>query len=518
MQGSDLGKINILLVDDSLANLVALEAILDSPEYNLVQTTSAREAFALSDQMEFALALVDVQMPVLNGFELAQMIRSKNKRKLIPIIFLTAAQPSDELVLEGYKIGAVDFLFKPLHVDALRAKVSFFVEMHKSNKAQDRLLELEKEKAAHEKFKDMVESMNHTVIWSFDPEDESFTYVSPRAIDVTGYAVSQWKDKKNFFVNYLHPDDKEKVVALMRAAKEGEDYGIEHRFLHNEGRYIWFHTGIRKARHGKGANFELRGISVDVTNIKQSEEALKKSQTKLQAAIKYRDDFLSIASHELNTPLTSLKLQSYLLKRKIEEDGIDGVYKKISDVTSRQIERLIHLVEDMLDISRITTGRLQLNISETDMAQLLIQAIGSFEAEFQKLKIDHTLEVVDEISLKCDSLRIEQVISNIITNAIKYGNRKPISITLTQEDEFALIQVSDEGIGIAQEDIPKIFSKFERISENKRDRNITGLGLGLYVSKQILELHKGRIEVVSALNKGTTFKVFLPLNAIPREN
>lgn len=233
----------------------------------------------------------------------------------------------------------------------------------------------------------------------------------------------------------------------------------------------------------------------------------------LQNAVRARDEFISICSHELKTPLTTIKLQFQLADRMLKS-GDKNLFtpenqeKRIS-ITNRQIDRMTYLIDEMLDISRINTGKLQFEMKEVDLGELLKETLGRFSEHFatQGITVSSSIPSAPIITLG-DRYRLEQVISNLLTNALKYGANKPISLTLLSKGAHGRIEVSDQGAGIAESDLERIFQRFERVSS---DSNISGLGLGLYICKKIVDSHRGRIWAESKLNQGSTFIVELPL-------
>lgn len=230
-----------------------------------------------------------------------------------------------------------------------------------------------------------------------------------------------------------------------------------------------------------------------------------------RAATNMRDEFISVASHELKTPLTSLKLQTQLNRRQLEKSG--GVpnseyVTRLVEVTSRQVERLGRLVEDMLDVSRINTGRLKLEKETVNLSELVRELAERMTTQLSSAGITVQLEVEDHIVGVWDRYRLEQVLSNLLTNAIRYAPGKPVKITAQLDGSEAVVTVADQGPGIAPENRERIFSRFERAANSK---NIDGLGLGLYICRQILESHGGSIRVESAEGGGALFVIRIPL-------
>ena len=230
-----------------------------------------------------------------------------------------------------------------------------------------------------------------------------------------------------------------------------------------------------------------------------------------QSAIRARDEFVSIASHELKTPITSLKMQIQMMLRgvSIEKNQTPTPEKLLKALTSssNQIDRLTVLIEDLLDVTRIETGKLTYKFELFDLNTMAKEIVERFSEEAKYAKIEFQMNLEDNVSTICDRYRIEQVLINLISNAIKYGANSLIEVSVYKEAGKAIFQVKDNGMGIAKEMQSKIFERFERAISST---NISGLGLGLYITKQIIDAHQGSIEVESDLNKGSTFKVSLP--------
>lgn len=225
-------------------------------------------------------------------------------------------------------------------------------------------------------------------------------------------------------------------------------------------------------------------------------------------ATKIRDEFISIASHELKTPLTSLKLQTQMTKKQISNLAVftpERMQKQL-DYTINQIDRLNKLVDDMLDISRINTGKLKLQRSNLNLSTLVEEIIERFMPQFESVNCPIEKFLTPQVIGHWDSYKLEQVLNNLFSNAIRYSPGKTIHIGLIQINGKAILNVKDEGMGISPANIERIFERFERASATA-----SGLGLGLYITRQIVELHKGEIKVESEVGKGANFIIELPL-------
>jgi signal transduction histidine kinase len=394
MYEAETAPVKLLLVDDVEANLIALEALIGRSDIEIYKALSGKEALELLLQYEFSLAILDVQMPEMDGFQLAEFMRSTERTKSVPIVFVSSAGTEKNYAFHGYESGAVDFLYKPLDIHAVKSKVNIFIDLYQQRKT------LSQQLSALEK---------------------------------------------------IHQEQNELLAEL------------------------------------------------------------QKTQTELHHAIRMRDDFMSIVSHELRTPLNTLKLEAYVRRLLVERGNKEAFsLDKIStmiDSDERQIQRIVRLIDDMTDVSRIRTGKLCMRPKTCDMSKLVNEVIAQFAQQLATAGCNIIFEG-EPAEGKWDDVRIEQVIANLLTNAMRYGANKPIEISVQKSLNGVNVKVRDNGIGIEKENLERIFLQFERISET--DKLSRGLGLGLYISDQIVRMHGGHFNVDSTPGKGTTFTFYLP--------
>jgi len=388
----------LLIVDDLPENLLALEALVRGHGRPVYQARSAEEALDLMLTHEFALAILDVQMPGMNGFELAELMRGTERTRHIPIIFVSAAGRELNYAFKGYESGAVDFLQKPLDPHVVASKVNVFVELHRHKKALHR--EVEALAALHRKQEALVQQLQST-------------------------------------------------------------------------------------------------------------------QRELERSVRMRDDFMSMVSHELRTPLNTLYLETQVRKLHLSKGntvhfGPDRLPAMI-ERDQRQIQSMVRLIDDMLDVTRLRSGSLTIQPKPTDLAGLVRHVVETLAQQAEAAGCTITLDAPEPVEGSWDEFRIEQVATNLLTNALRYGGGKPVHLQVRRVQDWALLSVRDHGMGIAPDDQQRIFEQFER-TEASRSK-AAGLGLGLYITRQIVLAHGGHIEVSSQADEGATFTVRLPLVA-----
>ena len=247
-------------------------------------------------------------------------------------------------------------------------------------------------------------------------------------------------------------------------------------------------------------------------------QELRESQEQLRAAVRARDEFLSIASHELRTPLTSLTLQVAIGRKVLEsaenaETRLEKITTKLDGV-SRQISKLTMLINNLLEVARATSKRMRLSLESFDLREALNAAVAEMQDSIRRSRTPFTVRADTPLHGTWDRLRVESVIFNLIANAVKYGNGKPVTVELEADDGRARLVVKDQGIGIGQDERHRLFQKFERAVP---DKHYGGFGLGLWLTREIVEAHGGTISVTSQTGEGSTFTVLLPLEATRAE-
>ncbi|MEH2076148.1 MAG: response regulator [Nostoc sp.] len=526
-------KVNILLVDDKLENLLALEAILEKLGENLVRATSGEEALRCLLHQDFAVILLDVQMPGMDGFETATLIRNRGRSRHTPIIFLTAFSTSDQMLFKGYALGAVDYLLKPLDPNILTSKVTVFVELFKKTEAVKQqtaqLVAVNAELRQSEERLRSLSTCSPVGIFEIDTEG-GCRYTNPRYQAICGLKAAESLEKS--WLESVHPEDREQAVASWSSyIYYGRDYSEEFRFQTAQGIVRWVQVRSSPMLSGQGELLGYVGTLEDITERKQAEEVraqVIREQTARQeaeAANRMKDEFLAVLSHELRTPLTSMLGWSKILRsKKLDEKATSRALEAIERNAISQMQ----LIEDILDVSRIIRGQLRLNVSAVNLISVMEAALEAVRplADPKEILLNTMLDT-SVGSVYGDPARLQQIVWNLLTNAIKFtpkGGRVEVNLSVIWGEEqqttqkYAQIKVIDTGIGISSEFLPKVFERF-RQADSTTTRSHNGLGLGLAIVRHLVELHKGTIFAQSpGTGQGATFTVKLPLLQDNRSN
>jgi signal transduction histidine kinase len=422
-------KVNILLVDDQPARLLTYEAILRDLDQNLVLAHSGLEALEKLMRGEYAVVLLDVSMPDMDGFEAARLIHAHPRFERTPIIFITGVHMSELDRLQGYQLGAVDYVSIPVLPEILRGKVAVLVEL----------------------------------------------YCKRRELRALNRELAETNDR----------------LAQANATLQAE-----------------------KARELEALNATLQQTNQELERANAALQSEVGERARVEAALKradrHKDEFLAMLAHELRNPLAPIRNAVHLMKIKMLQDPQLRLSREIIE---RQLAHLTRLVDDLLDVSRITRGKINLTRANIAVGEIVARAVETVEPAMQAR--EHTLEVEvrdPEQLIYGDGMRLTQALGNVLGNAAKY-TEKGGRITLRAGQRAGQVEISvrDTGIGIPAEALPRIFDLFTQLDE-RIGRAQSGLGIGLALVRRLIEMHGGEVTVSSdGPGRGSEFLIRLPV-------
>ena len=522
---SSESKVNILMVDDREDKLLALEAVLGNLGQNLIKARSGKEALRQLLSKEFAVILLDVSMPTMDGFETAAMMRQRPSSEHTPIIFITSMNNSDNQISRGYSLGAVDYILTPIVPDVLRTKVSVFVELHRKTekiKQQAELL-LRIEEADHKRqlaaAQDRIEletkrnrffnlSVDLLAIADFDGH---FLQINPSWEKVLGFSEEELKARSG--LEFVHPEDRAAMEYQLASLKRGATVSFEGRYLCKNGGYRWLGWTAAPFESEKLLYIFAR----DITARKSSEEEIRGLNHELEKRVgeltdinRELESFCYSISHDLRAPLRAMQgFASTLLHDygpKLDDDGKDFARRIVN--SSMFMDKLLH---DLLDYSRLS--RAQCEPAAVNVPEVLDEILEQIEKEIDEKQAEIQIHCpLAVVAAHPPTLR--QILYNLISNALKFipPQRTPtIRIWTESHSSMVRICIQDNGIGIAPEHHEKIFGLFERLHGN---HVYSGTGIGLAIVRKGAERMNGRVGLESKPGEGSCFWFELPAAAV----
>ena len=539
------GRVKILIVDDLPDKQLVYRAILEELGQELVLVRSGEEALKEVLQHEFAVILLDVNMPGMDGFETAHLIRRRKKSAHTPIIFVTAF--NDEVrMTEGYAHGAVDFISTPVVPTILRAKVRVFVELFRMTQQVREQAEQEIALAAERSQRAAAEEANRRLSFlvraggiiarSLDKRviiENILRVLVPEQADraalalfergawtvTLGSAAAPQAEVASMEGLDSLPEPWRAACEQLILAKEPAQPGDEHSARFLDARFAALplrdqqrtYGVLLAGRHPDSIPFTPADVRVLESIASRSAIALVKARLyeEIEFANQQKNRFLSMLAHELRNPLAPIQSAVDLMRLSDLQDA-DLVWAR--DVIGRQVTHLVRLVDDLLDVSRITLGKIRLELENIDATQIVPAAL-----EISRPLIEeggHKLAISapqTPLPIVADRARLTQVLSNLLNNAAKYTPPGgSIGLSLIEEAGEAVFRVRDSGIGIPAPMLARVFDLFTQL-DNSIDRSQGGLGIGLTLVRELVELHGGRVEVASAgPNQGCEFSVRIP--------
>ena len=462
------------------------------------------------------LVLTDVMMPNLDGFGLLRQLRADPLTRATPVIMLSA-RAGEEAKVEGLHAGADDYLIKPFSARELVARVETHLLLSRLRVAA------ETERARlHGIFTNAP-----AVIGILKGPDHVFELANPMCMQMVGNRPVLGKSVREAVPELVEQGF---IAILDRVYRTGEPFVGREVLLKVdrsgtgvlEDVFVNFVYQPSFAPDGRVDGviffaFEVTDQVVARLKVEDEHRAAEAAKTQAEAAVRARDDFLSIASHELRTPLTSLCLQADGALRALRREGAEAsVATTLTKVEKIRVQarRLEVLVQGLLDVTRLAAGRLDLHLEEVDLGEVARDVCERLRDQAERSGSAVGLRVHGAVKGRWDAMRLDQVLTNLLSNAIKYGQGRPIAVEIepSAAGDVVSVRVRDHGLGIAPEHQARIFERFERVVP---DRHLGGIGLGLWIARQFIEIMGGTISVASTINEGSTFSVTLPVGGPP---
>ncbi|GBC60841.1 hybrid sensor histidine kinase/response regulato r [Desulfonema ishimotonii] len=510
-------KTDILIVDDCRENLTALEALLESPDLNIVRAVSGNEALGLTLDHDFALILLDVQMPEMDGFETAELLRAREKTRHIPIIFVTAISKESRHVFRGYEKGAVDYLFKPLEPRIMRSKVDIFVELHRQKRALEKTRQnleqvvsqlstsREKLKKSEEKYRLLIENANDAILIL---QDGRIRFHNPRTEALSGYTSCELSGTP--FMDYVHPEDREMVAEkhALRLSGNGNPGIYPFRCLNRDARELWLEgNAIRVIWEKKNA---VLCFLRDITRQRKLEIQLQQAQ-KMEAI----GTLAGGIAHDFNNILGVIIGYTEMSVQEAEDTEL--VRHNLSQVLKAG-NRAKELVRQILAFSHKT---------EQDRKPVILNPIVREALKLLRASLPRTIDIREFIGPELlrtlsNPTQIHQVLMNLCTNAahameekggtlkvsLKAWNVGPDTDTGDHEllpGDYIRLTVSDTGHGMDATTMSKMFDPYFTTKKIGK-----GTGMGLAVVHGIVQSHNGSVSVCSNPGQGTVFEIVIP--------
>ncbi len=518
-------KYKILIVEDNMVDRTLLKNILIGmhDRFDVIEASSSEEALKFIKQSQPDLMLLDIDLPGQNGLQFLETMHQNGFRK-IPVL-LVSSFSSEEDKEKGFELGAMDFINKPINANDVKARVSVqmrfkkIMDDHKwcEDKTNEgiKLLykDLQKRNVTVQKLINSVEQTADNIM--ITDMQGCIEYVNPSFERNTGYAKEEIIGK-NPRILKSGKQDNEFYANLWQTIMGGKTFRSTVANVKKDGTIYYADQAISPIKNEQGEITHFVSVWKDLSerikfeeDLNQKNIELEKINKRLQELDSLQDDFVGMVSHELRTPLT-------IIRESISQitDGLLGdvpeKQKKYLDKSLVNIDRLRNMIDNLLDISKIEKGRLELYKEKVNMAKLIEDITSSFEAKFRSQGLDLKLELPqNEVNALIDTEKVIQVFNNLLGNALKFTKKGSISIIAREKEDFIQCRILDTGKGIAQKDLHKLFNKFEQVGR-QHGPGEEGTGLGLAIAKGIIELHGGDIHVESEEGKGTAFIFTLP--------
>ncbi len=497
----------VLIVDDRNENLIVLEKILSDLNIQLIKALSGNEALAKTLDHDFALAILDVQMPHMDGYETAKYMRKSKKTNLLPIIFVSAVYSENDFIREGLEVGAVDFIIKPIIPEIIRNKVKVFLDIHthqneiiQSKSYIQSIIDNSLNAIIVTNSKALIQTINPTLCKLLKCDEKQI--LNQPICELFQLNINEYEnnDVKNLMDFFLNP-------SLIKIKKIKKVENIKLFFIDKNGISIPISLSATPLYSNHNKIYRVLIEAKDIREVLKIEKIEKEKQIAIEAN-KAKTQFLANMSHEIRTPMNViLGFTELLLMNETDKEK-----SEMLNLIDKSSKHLLELINDILDLSKIESGKIDISKDPFILGELINNLFGMFKLIADKKKLNFEINSTSNLpeTYIGDRMHIKQVLVNILGNAFKFTENGKVSLTTKFENNFLVFIISDTGIGIHKDKIKKIFDAFTQIKSLKK-KVIKGTGLGLSISKNLVFLMGGDIDVQSKKDIGTTFTITIPV-------
>jgi PAS domain S-box-containing protein len=493
-------KYKILIVDDISENLSALERQLKKPDRLFIKTTSGQEALSILEKEDISLIILDIKMPDMDGWEVAQRMKSSDRLKNIPILFITAVYLSDEFIQKGFEIGAVDYITKPIEPFLLQCKVDVFLRLFSQQ------LELEEKE---KRYMSLFNQANDPIL--VHDQNGKIVDVNKRSVELTGYSRDEMLQMN---ILDLKPKWKSSFEATgLPVILEKGSSSFETEIMKKNGTIVEAEISANRINYPKEGF--IQAVARDITERKRTEQALIIAKEMAEEANRVKSEFLANMNHEIRTPMNGIVGILGLLA----DTNLDTEQREYLSLLQESTGGLLRLVNDLFRFSKLESGNLNVEKALMSLQQVISACIDYNKPQAKQKGLNLTWDAAPDIPdcLVGDPEIIRQIILNLVGNAIKFTEKGSVYFradveSIKGKDVLIHFKVEDTGIGIPEDKMNIIFREFTQ-ADGSSTRKYGGTGIGLSICSQLVKMLDGEIWAQSTEGKGSTFHFTAKLKA-----
>lgn len=525
-----------LVIDDDEVDRMLLRRVLSDADSSgeIAEADCAEAAMEVLNGLVFDCIFMDYRLPKTDGLQLLKMVRSKGIKS--PVVMMTG-MGDERLAVELMQAGASDYLAKSrITVDTVSHALQNIRRLHHAEEARSLAEEALREN--QRTLSTLMSNLPGMAYRSRPDKGRTIEFASEGCQNLTGFDSESYLSANIIYTNIIHPEDRERVsTVIFNALEAGRRFQTTYRIFSRQGSVKWvWEQGCGVYTH-RGDLIAIEGFVTDISERIEIEEEIKKKNNELEQIMdnlegmvaertsdleraneklkrlnQIKSEFLSVVSHELRTPLTSIKSFAEILLDDIEKMDMETVRDYLG-IIDAETDRLARLIANLLDLQKIDAGKMSWNDGLVDVAKLVEASVDVFRAVFQEKGIElHIKKMIDQTFCWLDPDKLQQVISNLLSNALKFTVEGGVVIKIDLDSDVGnvILSVEDTGVGIPEDELEKVFDRFYQVDDSQ-SRQFSGTGLGLGICKEIIEHYQGRIWAERGQERGTVMSISLPV-------